>query len=620
MSSSDPEHNKIKSPSKSISGKTVFRGEDEVKELFDHLGIHYAARTKFSEECSVFRETKLTDYPEYLQFKKVPEETFWKFSRQNQDGYQAPTYVKWISDEIGYGVFASEDIAAGSYIAEYTGIVQLKKSVKNRTWSWKYPPKGQFMDGFPDQVSLDGGVYGNETRFINHGDDATANASPVLIYNGTTWVNCYFAKKLIAKDQEILTSYGKRYWKSKSKVPAKEETSSPPPTVGQGTKINLFNDMFCLMPRMFCDKASSSAIDAFQQQGFNIQPKPDLAEMLWIRKGYTSLFPSLKKHQLLNHFPNESALINKGYLTETINEYARNNPNTEVRAQDLYPESYRLYDPIERKAFFDQLPEQDSKENIWIFKPGNESRGRGIEIMWQLDKLREKYATLGELHITEKDDQAIIQRYIKNPLLLNERKSEIRIYWLLASLDPLRVLLFDEGTVRLNSLPYQLDHFDNQLIHVTNVYQQYKHPDYDPNVVLKWSFSQLNSYLHQEKKVASAEFTKDILMPKLKKYLAYLARASRDRFALDYPQSGDCFGLYGADVILDDQLNPYISEIQKGPGLSFNDEIKKHVIPPMLGEAARLMFELRQSRLDGKPLTDFKKRKRYQWVINEGAE
>lgn len=392
------------------------------------------------------------------------------------------------------------------------------------------------------------------------------------------------------------------------------------PPSGKGTKLDLFGDMFCLMPRMYCDKASSSAIRAFELEGFNIHTDPELAEMLWIRKGYTSLYPSLRPYQLLNHFPNESVLINKGLLTRLINEYDRKHPESEVRAREFYPESYCLFDPGERKAFFDQLPAEDSKENIWIFKPGNESRGRGIEIMWEMGKLRQKYESLGDLYISDKEQQAIIQRYIKAPLLLNERKSEIRIYWLLASLEPLRVLLFDEGTVRLNSLPYQLDNFDNQLIHVTNVYQQYKHPDYDPSAVLKWSFAQLNDYLHKEKQVAPPEFTQTTLLPRLKQYLAYLVHASRDSFAVDYPENGDCFGVYGADVILDDQLNPHISEIQKGPGLSFDDEIKKQVIPPMLGEAARLMFELRQSRMDGVKLTEFTKRKRYQWVINEAAE
>ena len=40
------------------------------------------------------------------------------------------------------------------------------------------------------------------------------------------------------------------------------------------------------------------------------------------------------------------------------------------------------------------------------------------------------------------------------------------------------VLLYPEPTVRLKSLPYKLDDFDNQLVHVTNVYHRRITPDF----------------------------------------------------------------------------------------------------------------------------------------------
>lgn len=370
-------------------------------------------------------------------------------------------------------------------------------------------------------------------------------------------------------------------------------------------------------PRIYCDRKSTSAKAAFQQQGLTVSDTPKSAEILWLRKGFLKYIDQLEPHQLINHFPYEAALINKGYLTKALNDYDAQHPGADTLAKDVYPESYCLFDPEERRRFFAQLPEKDSPDNLWIFKPGNNSRGRGIKIMWEMYKIRQQYGSLGNKYIENKDEQAIIQRYIKNPLLLNERKSEIRVYWLLASLNPLRVLLFNEGTVRLNTLPYQLDNFDNQLIHVTNVYQQYKHPDYDPNAILKWSFARLNDYLHTEKKLPEANFTRNVLMPKLRNSIAHVMRAGRDGFFKDYPNRGDCFGVYGADVILDENLKPYISEIQKGPGLSFSDEIKKYIIPPMLGEAARIMLEVRQARVDGSQPVDFQSRDRFDWVINE---
>jgi hypothetical protein len=78
---------------------------------------------------------------------------------------------------------------------------------------------------------------------------------------------------------------------------------------------------------------------------------------------------------------------------------------------------------------------------------------------------------------------------------LHVRKSEIRIYWLIASLRPLLVLMHREGTVRLNSQPFRLQDFENTLIHITNIHQQKIHPDYDPSLVLKWSFAEFQDHL-----------------------------------------------------------------------------------------------------------------------------
>jgi len=112
-------------------------------------------------------------------------------------------------------------------------------------------------------------------------------------------------------------------------------------------------------------------------------------------------------------------------------------------------------------------------------------QGHRVRIMWQFDALRQLYQPRDDDELFPEIQEYIIQRYIKNPLLLQGRKSEFRLYWLIACLDPLLVLLYREGMVRLNSQPFQLGNFEKTLIHVTNVYQQKLHPDYDPELLLK---------------------------------------------------------------------------------------------------------------------------------------
>lgn len=212
-----PSKRPLASPSQYIAGKERADTEEDVRALFKALGIQYLDHTVFSNQCAILRATKRIDLTTYVADIAAHNSRSKEYQKLRSNAAKKPFYIKWISADIGYGVFASRDIAEGELLAEYTGIVWPRSEVKDRTWSWKYPIKGEFAEGLPQSSSLDGAKYGNELRFVNHGDER--NTSPVLVYNGTTWVNCYYARKAIAKDQELLVSYGNLYWKHRVKIP-----------------------------------------------------------------------------------------------------------------------------------------------------------------------------------------------------------------------------------------------------------------------------------------------------------------------------------------------------------------------------------------------------------------
>jgi len=65
----------------------------------------------------------------------------------------------------------------------------------------------------------------------------------------------------------------------------------------------------------------------------------------------------------------------------------------------------------------------------------------------------------------------VMQRYLKNPLLLNGYKFDLRIYVLVTSVNPLEAFIYKEGFGRFSTQPYTLDPTDkaNNYIHLTNV-------------------------------------------------------------------------------------------------------------------------------------------------------
>jgi tubulin polyglutamylase TTLL5 len=91
-------------------------------------------------------------------------------------------------------------------------------------------------------------------------------------------------------------------------------------------------------------------------------------------------------------------------------------------------------------------------------KPAAMSRGRGISLVNDISQV-----SYGE--------PIVMQKYIKNPLLINGYKFDLRVYVLVTSVNPLEVFIYNEGFGRFSTVPYTLDPNDkaNKFIHLTNV-------------------------------------------------------------------------------------------------------------------------------------------------------
>lgn len=107
---------------------------------------------------------------------------------------------------------------------------------------------------------------------------------------------------------------------------------------------------------------------------------------------------------------------------------------------------------------FSEYEETEGKLNYWIMKPAAKSRGRGIHV-------------INEITSVIYGEPMIMQRYLKNPLLISGFKFDLRIYVLVTSVNPLEVFLYKEGFGRFSTVPFTLDPNvkANKFVHLTNV-------------------------------------------------------------------------------------------------------------------------------------------------------
>ena len=59
------------------------------------------------------------------------------------------------------------------------------------------------------------------------------------------------------------------------------------------------------------------------------------------------------------------------------------------------------------------------------------------------------------------DQRAVVQRYLSRPYLIDGLKFDLRIYVLVASVDPLRVFVYHQGLGRFATEPYVIPNKDN---------------------------------------------------------------------------------------------------------------------------------------------------------------
>ena len=260
------------------------------------------------------------------------------------------------------------------------------------------------------------------------------------------------------------------------------------------------------------------------------------------------VFEELDSTKSINHIPGNNGLTIKDFLHNTLaaTRDRLSSPKQKAR-MDFFPHVYSM--PNEYHDWLQHAHEDP--DHKWILKPKNSSRGRGIEVV----------RDLADVPV---DQRFMVQDYLDNPHLINERKYVLRLYVLISSIEPLQVYLYDEGFAKLASDPYDINDLDNPFSHLTNPDINALNDEAEAPVV----FINLGEY----KKWLREQGHDDVaLFDKVRDLVTLTALSVRERMRtrtsnITAPTNG-CYELMGFDCFISDELKPYLLECNLSPDL-----------------------------------------------------
>uniref|UniRef100_A0A671KB08 Tubulin polyglutamylase TTLL4-like n=1 Tax=Sinocyclocheilus anshuiensis TaxID=1608454 RepID=A0A671KB08_9TELE len=245
-------------------------------------------------------------------------------------------------------------------------------------------------------------------------------------------------------------------------------------------------------------------------------------------------FKAIREFQKLNHFPGSFQIGRKDRLWRNLSKMQAHFGKREF---GFFPRSFILPQDIKllRKAW-----EDGGSKQKWIVKPPASARGIGIQVIHKWSQMPCKRPLL-------------VQEYLHKPYLISGNKFDLRIYVYVTSYDPLRVYIFNDGLVRFASckaLKALWQYLGSQGISTTLIWEKIK------DMVIKTI-------------IASDPYVNSLV-----------------KMHVCSPYS--CHELFGFDIMLDENLKPWVLEVNISPSLHSNTPLDVSIKGQMIRDLLNL--------------------------------
>ncbi|KAH8375095.1 hypothetical protein KR093_008254, partial [Drosophila rubida] len=226
----------------------------------------------------------------------------------------------------------------------------------------------------------------------------------------------------------------------------------------------------------------------------------------------------------------------------------------------------------------------DGYQNLWIVKPANKCRGRGILLMDNLKKI------LGVVNpsIATKS-RYVVQKYIERPLIVFQTKFDIRQWFLITNTQPLVVWFYKESYLRFSSQEYSLSNH-HESVHLTNyaIQKKYLNGKRDKRLPSEnmWDCYSFQAYLRQ---IGKYNMWLERIYPGMRKAIVGTMLASQENM----DRRPNTFELFGADFMICENFYPWLIEINSSPDLGATTSVTARMCPKCLEDVVKVVIDRR---------------------------
>jgi Tubulin-tyrosine ligase family len=228
-------------------------------------------------------------------------------------------------------------------------------------------------------------------------------------------------------------------------------------------------------------------------------------------------------------------------------------------------------------------------QNMWMIKPIDFNRGNGIEMLSTALALPRILKTVdGQIKTShgKARGRLLMQKYIEDPLLIDNRKFDIRMWVLLDC--HLNLYIFPEGYLRLSSEDYSI-YDTGKLIHLTNNAVQAHGANYGKfehgNQI---SFTDFRRLLKTDESYSHIEWNTKVY-PQMFRQIKIAFNSTINKLNSNRRERN--FELFGIDFMIDTAGGVWLIEVNTNPCIELASPLLEGLIPRMLDDAFELTVD-----------------------------